>query len=76
MELPPKTTNNIFFSKTSFFQSEFVYSGSILKSKGMDAIFLKKQNIWKYRQKCRKFENILQKGRWLRAIIACNKLLE
>ena len=36
----------------------------------------KGQNIWKFGQKCTKFENILKKGRWLHAIIACNKLLE
>ena len=33
----------------------------------------KEQNIWKYEQKWTKFENILKKDRWLRAI---NKLLE
>ena len=33
----------------------------------------KEQNIWKYEQKLTKFENILKKDRWLRAI---NKLLE
>ena len=31
------------------------------------------ENFW---QKCTKFENISKKGRWLRAIIARNKLLE
>ena len=36
----------------------------------------KKENIWKYGQKCTKIENLLKKGRWLRAIIARNKLLE
>ena len=36
----------------------------------------KVQNIWKFGQKCTKFENILKKGRWLHAIIAHNKLLE
>ena len=35
------------------------------------------QNVWKFGQKYAKFENILKEnGRWLRAIIACNKLLE
>ena len=34
------------------------------------------QNIWKFGQKCTKFENILKKGTWLRAIIAHIKLLE
>ena len=29
-----------------------------------------KKNIWKFGQKCTKFENILEKGRWLHAIIA------
>ena len=33
-------------------------------------------NIWKFGQKSTKFEKILKKGRWLHAIIACNKLLE
>ena len=58
-------------------------SGSILESKDMHAIFLKKthkgqkgQNIGKFRQKCTKFGNILKKGRWLHVIIAQNKLLE
>ena len=49
-------------------------SGPILESKGVRAIFQKKgkkgQNIWKFAQKCTKFENILKKGKWLRAIIA------
>ena len=36
----------------------------------------KGQNIWKFGQKCLKFENVLKKRRWLHAIIACNKLLE
>ena len=36
----------------------------------------KGQNMWKFGQKCPKFENILKKGKWLRAIIARNKLLE
>ena len=36
----------------------------------------KGQNIWKFGQKSTKFENILKKGRWLHAIIACNQLLE
>ena len=36
----------------------------------------KGQNIWKFGQKCLKFENFLKKWRWLHAIIAHNKLLE
>ena len=36
----------------------------------------KGQNIWKFEQKYTKFENILKKGWWLRAIIAQNKLQE
>ena len=59
----------------------------ILEGKGLRAIFQindkkmfkkgkKGQNIWKFGHKCTKFENILKKGRWLRAIIARNKLLE
>ena len=61
-------------------------AGYILETKGKRVIFQKGQkifkkgkkgqNIWKFGQKCRKFENILNKGRWLRAIIARNKLLE
>ena len=48
--------------------------------KGHACDFLEKgqkgQNIWKFGQKCTKFENILKKGRWLSEIIACNKLVE
>ena len=36
----------------------------------------KEQSIWKFWQKCKKFENILKKGRWLYVIIAFNILLE
>ena len=36
----------------------------------------KMYNIWKFRQKYTKFKNILKKSKWLRAIIARNKLLE
>ena len=52
----------------------------ILESRGIRAIFQKKgkkgQYIWKLGQKSTKFEKILKEGRWLRAIIARNKLLE
>ena len=62
----------------------------IPESKGMRAIFQKKgkkgqkifkkskkrQNTWKFSQKCTKFENILKKSRWLRAVIARNILLK
>ena len=59
----------------------------ILESKGMREIFRegankgkknvkKGETIWKFGQKCTKFENILKNGRWLRAIIARSKLLE
>ena len=67
-------------------------TGLILESKGMGAIFQKKRrkktpqkmlkknkkgwNVWNFAQKCTKFKNILKKRRWLRAIIARNKLLE
>ena len=55
-------------------------SGSILESKGMRVIFQKKgkkwQNIWKFRQKCTKFENILEKGSLMRTTIACMKQLK
>ena len=55
-------------------------AASILGSKDMRVIFQKKgkkwQNIWKFGLKCTKFKNILKKNRWLRAIIAQNKLLE
>ena len=54
--------------------------GSILESKDMCMIFLEKgkkgQHIWTFGQRCKKFENILKKGKWLRAIISRNKLLE
>ena len=61
--------------------------GPILESVGMHVIFQKKgkkilkrgkkgQYIWKFWQKFAKLENILKKGRWLRSIAACNKLLE
>ena len=61
--------------------------GSIPESKGMRANFqkmgkkgLKKskkgQNTWKFGQKWTKFENNLERGMWLRAIIARNKLPE
>ena len=64
----------------------FHHAGHILESKGMLAIFQKKgknqtkkfkkgkkeQNIWKFGQKCTKFENMLKKGRWLCVIIARN----
>ena len=61
---------------------EAAFSGAILESKGNAYDFSEKlqkrpknwkkggQNIWKFGQKCTKFENILEKGRWLRAIIA------
>ena len=50
------------------------------KHKGMRAIFQKKgkkaQNIWKFGQKCTKFENILKKGSPICATIAHMKQLE
>ena len=50
------------------------------KHKGMRAIFQKKgkkaQNIWKFGQKCTKFENILKKGNPICATIAHMKQLE
>ena len=55
-------------------------SGPILESKGMHMIFQKKrqkgQNIWKFRQKYTKFENILKRGKWLHVIITHSNLLE
>ena len=54
-----------------------ILSGSIVESKGMRAIFQKKgkkgYNIWKFGQKCTKFENILKNGSLTRA---CMKQLE
>ena len=64
--------------------------GPILESRGHPCDFsengqkrqksLKKdekgQDIWKIGQKYTKLENILKKGRWFCAIIACSKLLE
>ena len=51
---------------------------AIFRKKGKQMLNMGKneQNIWKFGQKCTKFKNILKKGRWLRAIIARNKLLE
>ena len=62
-------------------------SGSILESKDIHAIFIKKgkkmfkkdkkgKNTWKFRKKCTKFENFLKQGWWLCEIIARNKLAE
>ena len=59
-------------------------SGPILESKGLHAIFFKKNankgqkrakylKIW---QKCAKFKNILKKGSLMGATIACMKHLE
>ena len=76
---------------TYFIVSVFLnkyFTGSTLEIKRIRAIFRKRahkkrlkkskkgQNIWKFGQKCTKCENILKKGRWLRAIIAHKKLLE
>ena len=60
------------------------YLRPILESKGLYVIFQKKrqknvkkgQNIWKFEQKCTRFEHILTKGKLLHATIARNKLLE
>ena len=56
------------------------FAGLILQSKGMLAIFEKKgkkgQNIWKFGQKCTKFENILKKGSPMHATITHIKELE
>ena len=67
--------NNIFriaFSKPP--------SGPILEKKGMRVIFQKKgkrgPNIWKFGQKCTKFENILKRGSFICATFACMKQLE
>ena len=45
------------------------------KKKKKDKKIKKGQNIWKFGQECTKGENILKKSRWLRTIIARNKLL-
>ena len=68
-------------------QKKFNSIRAYSSSTGMRAIFKKKgkkmlkkgkkwQHIWKFGQKCSKCEDILEKGKWLRAIIAHNKLLE
>ena len=61
-------------------QKKFNSIRAYSSSTGMRAIFKKKgkkwQYIWKFGQKCSKCEDILEKGKWLRAIIAHNKLLE
>ena len=49
---------------------------SAKKGKKMFKKGKKGQKNHKYGQKCTKFGNILKKGRWLYAIIACNKLVE
>ena len=49
---------DFFFPKPSFFQSQFVYSGSILQSWHFCNFSKKDQNIWKFGEKCTKFENI------------------
>ena len=58
----------------------FVIAGPILESKGMCVIFHKKgkkgQNIWKFGQKCTKFENILEKGSLMHLTTARMKQLE
>ena len=48
----------------------------VIFQKKSKEILEKRENIWKFGQKCTKFENILKKGRWLCAVIACNKLPE
>ena len=59
------------------------YLRLILESKSIHVIFQKRQKnvkkgqyIWKFGQKCTRFEIILKKGRRFRATIACSKLLE
>ena len=65
----------------------FEKAGPILESQGTREILKKKgkkmlekgkkgQNIWKFGQKCTKFENILKKGSLKHATIACMKQLE
>ena len=53
--------------------------GPILERKGMRAIFSekgqKRQNIWKFGQKCTKSENILKKDSLMCATVACMKQL-
>ena len=44
------------------------------RAKKSKKMFKKGKIFWKFGQKCAKFEHILKKGRWLHAIIACNKL--
>ena len=71
-----------FFPLNFFFWNYRAYS-----RKGMHAIFQKKgrqmfkkgkkgQIIWKFGQNYAKFEDVLKKGRWLRALIAGKKLVE
>ena len=64
-------------------QDSYSVQSLLKKVRAYVRVFIKKakndkkwQNIWKFGQKCTTFENILKKGRWLRAIIASNKLLE
>ena len=62
----------------SLWMIKLLLSGPTLESKSMCAIYQKKgkkgQNIWKFGQKCTKFENILKEGRWLYVIITLHKL--
>ena len=55
-------------------------AGPFLENKGMCAIFQKNgekgQNIWKFVQKCTKFEDILKNGSLIRVFIICMKQLE
>ena len=49
--------------------------GPILDSEDMHTIFQKK-DIWKFGQKCTKFENISKKGSLMCATITCMKQLK
>ena len=53
----------------------FMTAGLFLERKGMPAVFQKKGKK-KSKTKCTKFENILKKGNFMRATIACIKQLE
>ena len=48
----------------------FPFAVLILEVRAWGRFFRKEQNIWKFTQRCTKFENILKNGGWLYAITA------
>ena len=57
--------------------SKRLKAGTILQNKGVGVIFKKEGKIFEnLNKKVRNLKFFLKRGRWLHAIIACNKLLE